>query len=476
MTDNNDHDNHHHEHHHNHNNDDDEKHLDDHDNNEENDDDNSITLSEALCEMLGLPYTKDKDTIMNTNHNGDVDDDNNIEKHLYPCYQNTIKELMECFHKNQTLLSDILLQNNHHDQEKKSEEDKLPKQYYNMNTICYQLPNELSIHSTLIRQITNELIYNEIYINNPNIIRSYETITKYNTITYQITYQSVLTRIEHICPYHNDWYTLCNDYIPSILSILLNDSQHGSWHLYKEKLNIKPAGGNGYAPHVDTPSLRNIILSPPMTTKMKDKNSTRNDTDVEGHHDDDVGVDHDDSSASVTTTSLPTHFITVMIAIDDMTIENGCLQVDDNEKWNEDTISPYLIPPKLSVVDGGNPDSDGRVGALIDNEDDVFHYNDMICKSGTIFIFHGYIPHRSNPNQTHFSRRAIFLTYYYNDNDTNNNSINYYDYYYKQMNILRTTYRHNHHDDDEHQKSSQSPSPIQLDPLEYAALATIPKI
>lgn len=132
-------------------------------------------------------------------------------------------------------------------------------------------------------------------IHTPTAVMTNENIffTKNGSDTVEI--RKVETRIENFVSTNQHWMKLCNT--GGILSTLVGlvcvgegNDDNSPWCLYKEKLNIKPAGSTGFAPHLDSPSLR--------------------------------------------VTGLCDTFVTVMIAIDDMTIENGCLQVCRGD-WNE---------------------------------------------------------------------------------------------------------------------------------------------
>jgi len=158
--------------------------------------------------------------------------------------------------------------------------------------------------------------------------------------------------------------------------------------LFKEKLNLKPPGGSGFAPHLDGPSLR-LALG-------------------------------DDG---------PQTFVTVMVAIDDMTAQNGCLRVCKG-RWSQDHSCDVIEPEK-----GASPDAGGRAGAIPVHVADTLEFEDVVCKSGTIVAFNDWTPHRSSPNASLFSRRAVFLTF---------NPLSEGDYhhaYYEKMKSLRSEWR-----------------------------------
>ena len=177
---------------------------------------------------------------------------------------------------------------------------------------------------------------------------------------YEVEERRVLTRLENFVAHHEGWSDLCLDYLTKLISALCGEKMV----LYKEKLNIKPAGGSGFAPHLDSPSLR-------------------------------VALGEDG----------PQDFVTVMVAIDDMTVRNGCLRVVRGAHTEENHVEVVL--PK----EDGNPDGDGRAGAIPDEIASGLDFEDIVVKGGTIAAFGGWVPHRSAVNTSPFPRRAVFLTY-----------------------------------------------------------------
>jgi len=131
--------------------------------------------------------------------------------------------------------------------------------------------------------------------------------------------------------------------------------------LVKEKLNYKPPGGAGFMPHLDHPSLAFYLPA------------------------------HID------------HFITAMVAIDDMTIANGCLRVHRGQ-WST-TNAVDCIPPE------GDPEVGGRAGCISEAGLASLNFDDVLCKAGDVLFFSGYVPHRSSANGTSQCRRAVFFTY-----------------------------------------------------------------
>ena len=204
----------------------------------------------------------------------------------------------------------------------------------------------------------------------------------------------VISRIENFVAFNQHWTDLCCtggvlSRMVGLVCVPNEDVKSSPWCLYKEKLNIKPAGSAGFAPHLDSPSLR--------------------------------------------VTGLCDTFVTVMIAIDDMTIENGCLQVCRGN-WSE--WNAVLCEEPCVVVNGipSNPDGNGRRGAILNSAATELMWEPVECLSGDVFIFSGWIPHRSSCNMSQLQRRAVFLTY----NQSEDGELS--DTYYLIMRDLRSAY------------------------------------
>ena len=229
---------------------------------------------------------------------------------------------------------------------------------------------------------------------------------------YEIEERRTLTRLENFVPHHDGWSELCLHYLADLVSALCGEPMA----LYKEKLNVKPPGGSGFAPHLDSPSLR-VALGP------------------EG----------------------PQEFVTVMVAIDDMTVRNGCLRVVKGPHTEENHVD--VILPK----EDGNPDGDGRAGAIPDGVASALEFEDVVVKGGTIAAFGGWVPHRSAVNASPFARRAVFLTY----NPVREGRCR--EKYYDKMKEMREGWRRQVGLAERQQRTED-------ERLEMEALASIPKI
>ena len=249
------------------------------------------------------------------------------------------------------------------------------------NESIYMFPKELSIPKNLMRRITNELVHGGSKYPSD---KSYETIKLFRKGDETISERRELTRFENFVNTHETWKRLCNDYIAPCISTLCGEEMV----LFKEKLNLKPSGGSGFAPHLDGPSLE-------------------------------VALGEDG----------PSYFVTVMVAIDDMTEKNGCLKVYKG-KFTKDSHVEVIIPEQ-----GADPDSSGRAGAIEAEIAEKLMFDSIICKGGDIAAFNAWAPHRSSQNNSLFDRRAIFLTY------TPLKDGDYHDMYYNSMKKKRDDFK-----------------------------------
>ena len=133
---------------------------------------------------------------------------------------------------------------------------------------------------------------------------------------------------------------LCEGPLVEVASALLGEQAL----LYKEKVNYKLAGGAGFAPHQDKPAY-------PYVDQV----------------------------------------LSVMVAIDDSTRANGCLEVVDARH------SELLT-------------QDER-GCIATDVVDELAWEPVEMQAGDCLFFHALTPHRSGPNTSDRDRRALFPTY-----------------------------------------------------------------
>lgn len=326
-------------------------------------DNDSVTSDDALCELLGIQSLHDLTSV----HCEDEDETERNNAHQ-PKNCQSVADLVNV---RDEFIIEVIQKYNATDE-------------YLLSHVCV-LPLELSVPSSIMRRLTDELVWGQD--NEKNLLgidRTYETISYMKDGV--MMERSILTRLENLNG-HAGWFDLCNNYIRRCVSIVCGEDMI----LYKTKLNLKPPGGSGFAPHVDTPSL--VV---PFGN------------------------------------GGPQNFVTVMIAIDDMTPKNGCLRVVKGGGAGSRVGTPCpTIPPDKN----GNPDSNGRAGAIPIEIANEMKFEDISCAAGAICIFAGWVPHRSGRNASSFARRAVFLTY----NPTSEGD--FYDLYYQRMKQLRNDWK-----------------------------------
>ena len=87
-----------------------------------------------------------------------------------------------------------------------------------------------------------------------------------------------------------------------------------------------------------------------------------------------------------------TYHITMMISLDDSTLENGCLEFSHQVDQEE------ILPQNKS-------------GCLATKEEETRSWKPLLTKKGDIVFFDSYVPHRSGANRSASSRRALYITY-----------------------------------------------------------------
>lgn len=134
---------------------------------------------------------------------------------------------------------------------------------------------------------------------------------------------------------------ICDGRIQEIAGKLLGEPAR----LYKEKINYKAAGGGGYAPHQDAPAY-----------------------------------------------TLAAKLVTCVIAVDEMTAANGCLEFSPGAQ-------PALLPQ----------DADGCIAREVAA---ALPWVSVPAAAGDAIFFTAYVPHRSAGNPSDRPRRALYLTYH----------------------------------------------------------------
>ena len=154
-----------------------------------------------------------------------------------------------------------------------------------------------------------------------------------------------LCRIENILRYHDGFSELARG---ARTLDLVTELMGEEGVLFKEKINFKLPGASGFAPHQDYPAFISFGQS---------------------------------------------FHITMMVAIDDSTLENGCLQLVKYPQRNT-KILPMAKDNTIS-----------RQAC------EQLQWQSVPCKSGGVLLFDSFLPHYSEANNSSNSRRALFLTF-----------------------------------------------------------------
>ncbi len=150
-----------------------------------------------------------------------------------------------------------------------------------------------------------------------------------------------ICRTENFIPFHAGLrHLLTEGTLPEMVGDLLGEPVY----LYKEKVNYKLTGGAGFRPHQDAPAYPFIKKS-----------------------------------------------ISVMIAVDASTEENGCLEVCD-------AAHQEILP------------MDDR-GCIVEQWTLQHKWHSVEMAPGDVLIFDALTPHRSGSNNSAYDRRALFPTY-----------------------------------------------------------------
>lgn len=155
--------------------------------------------------------------------------------------------------------------------------------------------------------------------------------------------RKVLQRIENFCPFHAGFDRRFREgRIIRCVEQLFGEPAV----LFKDKINFKMSGGGGFKPHQDQQAGWSAYAS---------------------------------------------LFITVLISIDDATIENGCLEIVAGQHRHG------LIGEEWKPLDD---EAMARMNAV-----------PLTTRCGDAVFFDSYVPHGSKPNLTNRPRRVLYITY-----------------------------------------------------------------
>jgi ectoine hydroxylase-related dioxygenase (phytanoyl-CoA dioxygenase family) len=173
-----------------------------------------------------------------------------------------------------------------------------------------------------------------------------ETAGKWMQYFEKVNDKRLLCRTEKYLDYHEPLNALVRQKITDAVS----DAMGEKAVLFKEKINFKYPGGEGFKPHQDAPAY--------VTFNQR-------------------------------------FHVTAMVAVDDTTIENGCLEVVRGEH------TKGVFPHPGGVMEQSLTDKYQREGK----------WEPFEAPAGSILIFHSYAPHRSSKNRSSRPRRVHYLTF-----------------------------------------------------------------
>ncbi len=174
------------------------------------------------------------------------------------------------------------------------------------------------------------------------------------------------------------------------------------FEIFKDKCNFKPPNSEGFFAHYDG------------IFKWKDSSGN-------------IRKGWDEYS---------TEFITVLLTLDDFTLENGALEIS---KWHNENFEKLFERTKKHGTLHENPFSAGKQvyqeTVLSDDQLKKCEFKPMIVKAGSLIFFSHKCPHRSAKNKSKGSRGSLYLTYnparfgnhydsYFNDKKESQNLVN----------------------------------------------------
>jgi hypothetical protein len=152
----------------------------------------------------------------------------------------------------------------------------------------------------------------------------------------------LVQRIENFCPFHAGFDGLLNGPLLDDTGLLFGEKAV----MFKDKINFKLPGGDGFKPHQDQQAGWTVYAS---------------------------------------------LFITVMVAVDDATAENGCLEIAPGQH-RRGMLGPEWKPLSADDMAG-------------------FELKPLSTHAGDVVFFDSYVPHGSQPNLTDRPRRVLYVTY-----------------------------------------------------------------
>lgn len=167
-----------------------------------------------------------------------------------------------------------------------------------------------------------------------------------------------LRRLEHFT-YRSDFLTGLNHKVEALLHQIIGEP----YALFKDKFNFKPPGGEGFSAHYD------------------------------GVFEFQTG----DGQPRKGWYEYASRFVSVLVAVDPFTEENGALEIARAHSGNFD----YLLSKTRK---DGSPHLNPEV-------EEAAHFTPIVMKEGGVAVFKNSCPHRSGPNNSQESRGSLYLTY-----------------------------------------------------------------
>lgn len=196
-----------------------------------------------------------------------------------------------------------------------------------------------------IKDFFNEDDINLIAKNVQHLHDAPEVPGKYMKYHETVNGKRQLARVEYFVKYYEE----INDLFRNKLKPFVEQITGKELNIFKDKLNWKLAGGNGFKAHQDHPAW--------------------NDFDIN-------------------------YFVSLAVFADDCTIENGCLEMVKGK--HRDGIL------KNNYISGGG---------ICDDVIDSSIWEPVLSKRADLVIFDSYVPHKSEKNTTDSSRRIFYFTF-----------------------------------------------------------------
>lgn len=170
--------------------------------------------------------------------------------------------------------------------------------------------------------------------------------------------EGLIRRVEYFTK-RNKTISYADELVKSFLAELFEEE----YSLFKDKINYKPAGGEGFFAHYD--GIFNFI--------------DFNGIETNGWY------------------KYTNYFVNALIILDDFTLENGALEVSSSHSGDFTALMK-------NTKQNGTPD-------LTDEVEKACAFLPVCSPAGSLVVFSNTCPHRSSANRTQSSRGSVYLTY-----------------------------------------------------------------